>query len=251
MNKAFKFRLYPNGDQRVLMAKTFGCVRFIYNHMLADKIAYYEDTKRRLMTTPAQYKEEFPWLKAVDSLALANAQLHLETAFRNFFNNESVGFPNFKSKHKGHNSYTTNLVNGNIALADGYLKLPKLGMVRVKQHRQIPGGYKLKSATVSITSSGKYFAALLYEYHLDIQESTPVDVVGLDYTMNGLYVDSNGSVPDYPRFYREAQAKLAREQRKLSRRKKGGVKLQEAAAQSRAPSRTRSQPKERLLAQAE
>ena len=222
MNKAFKFRLYPNVDQRVLLAKTFGCARFIYNRMLSDKIVFYEETKRQLMTTPAQYKNDYPFLNEIDSLALANAQLHLESAFRNFFSNESMGFPNFKSKHKGHHSYTTNLVNGNIALSGGYLKLPKLGLVKIKQHRQIPDGYLLKSVTVSKTSSERYFAALMYEYHADIQEATPVDVIGLDYSMNGLYVDSNGGMPDYPRFYREAQEKLAREQRKLSRRKKGG-----------------------------
>ena len=222
MNKAFKFRLRPNGEQRVLLAKTFGCTRFIYNRMLADKIAYYEETKQLLRVTPARYKEEFPWLREVDSLALANAQLHLEAAFKNFFGNSGVGFPKFKSRHGGDNSYTTNLVNGNIALSGGFLKLPKLGLVWIKQHRQIPDGYQLKSVTVSKTSSGRYFAALLYEFHADSQAVPPVNVIGLDYSMNELYVDSNGDMPEYPRFYREAQEKLAREQRKLSRRKKGG-----------------------------
>jgi len=222
MNKAYKFRLYPNCDQRVMFAKTFGCTRFIYNRMLSDKIAHYEETKQYLRTTPARYKQEFPFLKEVDSLALANAQLHLEAAYRGFFGNSGAGFPNFKSRHGGDNSYTTNLVNGNIALSNGYLKLPKLGLVRVKQHRQIPEGYRLKSVTVSKTSSGRYFAALLYEYDTVIQKMPPVDALGLDYSMVELYVDSNGNVPAYPRFYREAQEKLAREQRKLSRRKKGG-----------------------------
>ena len=179
-------------------------------------------SEKIVLTKGTLYKDEFPWLKAVDSLALANAQLHLESAFRNFFSNESMGFPNFKSKHEGNNSYTTNLVNGNIALANGYLKLPKLGLVRIKQHRQIPDGYKLKSVTVSKTGSGRYYAAMLYEYHSDIQPAEPVNAIGLDFSMNGLYVDSNGSTPEYPRFYRESQEKLAREQRKLSRRKKGG-----------------------------
>ena len=95
MNKAFKFRLYPNAEQRVLLAKTFGCTRFIYNHMLADKTAHYEKTKQDMRVTPARYKDEFPWLREVDSLALANAQLHLETAFRNFFRDKSIGYPKF------------------------------------------------------------------------------------------------------------------------------------------------------------
>ena len=222
MNKAFKFRLYPDNGQRVLLAKTFGSCRFIYNRMLADKIAHYEATKKSLRTTPALYKIEFPWLREVDSLALANEQLHLETAYKNFFRDKSIGFPNFKSKHKGNNSYTTNLVNGNIVLAGGYLKLPKLGMVRIRQHRQIPGDFRLKSVTVSLAPSGRYFASLLYEYDLRVTNVSPVDVIGLDFSMGGLYVDDSGCCPAFPRPYRQAQAKLAQEQRKLSKRKKGG-----------------------------
>jgi putative transposase len=190
--------------------------------MLSDKIEQYERTKEYLRTTPAQYKGEFEWLREVDSLALANAQLNLETAYRNFFNDKSVGFPHFKSKHSGHNSYTTNLVNGNIALSDGCLKLPRLGKVKIKQHRQIPDGYRLKSVTVSQKSSDKYFASILYDYDADIQPVTLVNVIGLDFSMPELYVDSAGNVPEYPRYYRQALIKLAREQRKLSRCKKGG-----------------------------
>ena len=80
MNKAYKFRMYPNAEQRILIAKTFGCVRFIYNKMLGDKIEYYQQTQKKLNNTPAQYKKEFEWLKEVDSLALANAQKNLQTA---------------------------------------------------------------------------------------------------------------------------------------------------------------------------
>ena len=226
MNKAFKFRLYPNADQRILLAKTFGCCRFIYNKMLSDKINHYEETKENLKTTPAQYKAEFEWLKEVDSLALANEQLHLEIAYRNFFRDKSIGFPKFKSKHRGNHSYTSNLVNGNMAIADGFLKLPKLGKVKIKQHREIPGDYRLKSATVSLTPSGKYFASILYEYNKDVQPVKPVEVLGLDFSMPELYVDSNGIIPKYSRPYRQAQKKLAKEQRKLSHRKKGGANYQ-------------------------
>ena len=222
-NKAFKFRLYPNKEQQVLLAKTFGCVRFVYNRMLADKINHYEGTGQALQTTPAQYKKAFPWLKEVDSLALCNAQLHLQAAYKNFFQNEKTGFPKFKSKHRGSNSYTTNLVNGNITLADGFLKLPKLSKIKIKQHRQIPQGYQLKSVTVSRMPSGNYFASLLYEYNMEITAKVPTDVLGLDFSMGQLYVDSNGGNPSYPQPYRRAQEQLAKEQRKLSRRKKGGA----------------------------
>jgi putative transposase len=190
--------------------------------MLADKMEYYEWTGGQYRVTPARYKSEFEWLREVDSLALANEQLHLETAYRNFFRDSNVGFPRFKCKHKGNDSYTTSLVNGNIVLADGFLRLPKLGRVRVKQHRRIPHGHRLKSVTVSRTPSGKYFASILYEYDHIIIPVLPVNVIGLDYSMNELYVDSNGDSPDYPRYYRKSFYKLACEQRKLSRMSKGG-----------------------------
>lgn len=222
MNKAFKFRLYPNAEQQRQLAKTFGCVRFIYNKMLGDKIDHYEQTGKSLKTTPAQYKNEFEWLKEVDSLALANAQLHLEASYRNFFRDKRIGFPKFKSKHRGHNRYTTNLINGNIRLENGYLKLPKLGKIRIRQHRQIPYGYALKSVTVSKTSSGRYFASILYEYEADIQSVEAVNIIGLDFSMKELYVGSDEQSAKYPRFYRQSLKKLAKEQRKLSKRKKGG-----------------------------
>ena len=216
MNKAYRFRIYPNKEQVTLLAKTFGCVRFIYNHMLEDKINHYEKTKENLLTTPTQYKAEFKWLKVVDSLALANAQLHLQTAYKNFFRDPKVGFPKFKSKHKGDKSYTTNLVNGNISIDGKYLKLPKLGRIKVKQHRSIPGNFKLKSVTVSKTPTGKYYASLLYEYELIVEYKKPMSFVGLDFSMKELYVSSEGEIASYNRFYRRSQDKLAREQRKLS-----------------------------------
>lgn len=127
MNKAYKFRIYPNAEQQIILTKTFGCVRFIYNQMLSDKIKHYEETKQKLNNTPAQYKSEFPWLKEVDSLALANAQMNLQTAYNNFFRNPKIGFPKFKSKKSNRRSYTTNCVNGNISIYNGFLKLPKVG----------------------------------------------------------------------------------------------------------------------------
>lgn len=221
MNKAHKFRIYPNAEQKVLFAKTFGCVRFLYNRMLADKIKYYEETKQKLNNTPAQYKKKFEWLKEVDSLALANAQMNLQTAYNNFFCSPKVGFPKFKSKKFNRRSYTTNCVNGNIKLENGYIRLPKTGPVKLKQHRNIPSDYKLKSVTISQTPSGKYYASILYEYENQIHQTDPKTFLGLDYSMRELYKDSNGSEPSYPRYYRQAEEKLAREQRKLTKMQKG------------------------------
>ena len=216
LNKAYKFRIYPNNEQRVWLAKTFGCVRFIYNRMLSDKIKYYEKTNQKLNNTPAQYKMEFEWLKEVDSLALANAQMNLQTAYNNFFRNSKVGFPKFKSKKSNRKSYTTNCINGNIAIENEYIKLPKVGLVRLKQHRIIPSDYKLKSVTVSQTPSGKYYASVLFEYENQIQQIEPQTFIGLDFSMHELYKDSDGNEPQYPRYYRQTESRLNREQRKLS-----------------------------------
>lgn len=221
MNKAYKFRIYPNSEQCTMLAKTFGCVRFIYNQMLSDKIKYYEETKQKLNNTPAQYKKEFEWLKEVDSLALANAQMNLQTAYNNFFRSPKVGFPKFKSKKISRKSYTTNCVNGNISIRNSYLKLPKIGLVKLKQHRIIPSEYKLKSVTISQTSSGKYYASVLFEYENQVQKTELQNFLGLDFSMHELYKDSNGNEPAYPRYYRQAEKKLKREQRKLSLMQKG------------------------------
>ena len=216
MNKAYKFRMYPNWEQCTMLAKTFGCVRFLYNQMLSDKIKHYEETKQKLNNTPAQYKSKFEWLKEVDSLALANAQMNLQTAYNNFFRSPKVGFPKFKSKKSNRRSYTTNYINGNIRIENGSIKLPKVGFVKWKQHRQIPSDYKLKSVTVSQTPSGNYYASVLFEYENQVQQIEPQTFLGLDFSMHELYKDSNGSEPQYPRYYRQTEKRLKREQRKLS-----------------------------------
>lgn len=247
-NKAYKFRIYPTDEQALIMRKTFGCVRFVYNKMLAERIETYEslkDDKEALKKvkhpTPAKYKKEFEWLKEVDSLALANAQLNLDKAYKAFFKGNAK-FPKFKSKrHK--QSYTTNVVNGNIQLLDGHIKLPKLKMVKIKQHRKIPSEYKIKSCTLSMTASGKYYISILTEYEKKIDCKEIEKIVGLDFAMDGLFVDSEGEKANYPKFYRQMLEKLTKEQRKLSRKKKGSsnwdkqrirvAKIQEKVANQR------------------
>lgn len=184
MNKAFKYRLYPNKEQQQLFAKTFGCVRFLYNKMLSDKIEYYKETKQKLNNTPAQYKKEFEWLKEVDSLALANAQMNLQSAYNNFFRNTKVGFPKFKSKKHNKNTYTTNNQNGTISITANHIKLPKVGIVKMVYHRTIPADYKIKSAIISLTASGKYYVSVLTEYETNIP-TIKLDKnksLGLDYS---------------------------------------------------------------------
>ena len=224
MNKAYKFRIYPNETQRILFAKTFGCVRFIYNKMLEDKIEYYNQTKEKLNNTPAQYKAEFEWLKEVDSLALANAQMNLQKAYNNFFSNpKKYGFPKFKSKHRSQKSYTTNNQKGSVKIENGYIQLPKTGLVKIKQHRNIPDDYKIKSVTISQNAGGKYFASVLFEYEEEIAEKKLENFIGLDFSMHELYIDSNGNCPEFPRYYRLSEKKLKKEQRKLSKMVKGST----------------------------
>ena len=185
--------------------------------MLAEKKEHYKKTGKNLSMTPARYKSEFPWLKEVDSLALCNAQLHLQTAYKNFFRDDSAGFPKFKSKKKPVRSYTTNCVNGNIALQNGRLKLPKAGWVRIRQHRKIEEGYQLKSATISQEADERYYVALLYSCEEAVYEIKKAkSAIGLDFSMKELYVDSNGNHMAYPHFFQKAQQKLAKAQRKLS-----------------------------------
>ena len=190
--------------------------------MLADKMEHYKKEKKMLRNTPASYKKEYPWLKEVDSLALANAQMHLESAFHKFFREPSAGFPRFKSKKSSRKSYTTNVVNGNIFLEGNYLKLPKMTAVRMKFHRPISEKWKLKSVTVSREPSGKYFASLLFCSENQAAEKRPAEkFIGIDFAMQGMCVFSTGERAEYPMFYRNTEKKLAREQRKLSRCQKG------------------------------
>lgn len=222
MNRAYRFRIYPNREQQEQLSKTFGCCRFLYNHMLADKIAEYERSGAMLRITPAQYKKEYPWLKEVDSLALANVQLHLEAAYRNFFRNPSVGFPKFKSRHHSKDSYTTNVVNGNIRLDGNHLKLPKLSPVRIVLHREIPETMRLKSVTITREPSGKYYASFLCTCENQAVERAEVSrMLGIDYAMSGMAVFSDGTRAEYPMYYKNTQKKLAKEQRKLSHCEKG------------------------------
>lgn len=231
-NKAYKFRLYPTNEQEQLLLKTFGCVRFVYNKMLAERKEVYEQfkddkeiLKQQKLSTPAKYKKEFEWLKEVDSLALANAYTNLQKAYTNFFAGRAK-FPKFKSR-KTKQSYTTNRVNGNIRLSGSHIKLPKLGLVRLKLHRGIPAYAVIKSCTISRSATGKYHISILTEF-----ENTPIEkeikeFIGLDFAMNGLYVESEqGEIANYPRFYRQAQQKLAKAQRILSRRTKGSSRYE-------------------------
>lgn len=234
--KAYKFRIYPTEEQKIFFAKTFGCVRKVYNLMLNDRKKAYEEvkndpSKKMTFPTPAKYKEEFPFLKEVDSLALANAQLHLDKAYKNFFRNKSVGFPRFKSKKNPVQSYTTNNQNGTVALIDNkFIKVPKLkSLIRIKLHRQPKG--MIKSAIVSRHASGKYYISLLCKEEINELPKTN-SAIGIDLGITDFAILSDGQKIDNNRLTSKMEKKLKREQRKLSKRallaKNKGIPLSEA-----------------------
>ncbi|MGV1228823.1 IS200/IS605 family element RNA-guided endonuclease TnpB [Enterococcus faecium] len=235
--KAYKFRLYPTEEQEIFFAKSFGCVRKVYNLMLDDRKKAYEEvkndsSKKMSFPTPAKYKEEFPFLKEIDSLALANAQLNLDKAYKNFFRDKSVGFPRFKSKKNSVQSYTTNNQNGTVALIDNkFIKVPKLkSLIRIKLHRQ-PKGI-IKSATISRHSSGKYYISLLCKEEI-IELPKTNSTIGIDLGIMDFAILSDGRKFDNNQFTSKMEKKLKREQRKLSRRallaKQKGIDLFEAS----------------------
>ena len=235
--KAYKFRIYPTEEQETFFAKSFGCVRKVYNLMLDDRMKAYEETRRdsskkMSFPTPAKYKQDFPFLKEVDSLALANAQLNLDKAYKNFFRDKSVGFPRFKSKKNPVQSYITNNQNGTIALIENkFVKIPKLkSLVKITLHRQPKG--LIKSATISRHSSGKYYISLLCKEEVsELPKSN--SAVGIDLGITDFAILSDGQKFDNNQFTSKMEKKLKREQRKLSRRallaKQKGINLFEAS----------------------
>lgn len=231
INRGYKYRIYPNKEQEILIQKTIGCARFIYNRMLENRITTYEkykdnkiELKKQKPRTPASYKGEYPWLKEVDSLALANSQMDLDKAYKNFFRDPKVGYPKYKSKHKDRKSYTTNNQKGSIRIIDkSHIRIPILKDIRIKMHRPLKENSSIKAATISQTPTGKYFISILVEYPEEI--TSPIEprqerVIGLDYSSSSLYIDDKGQASEYPKYYRQAETKLKREQGKLSKKHK-------------------------------
>ena len=213
----YKYRIYPNSKQKEIFAKTFGCVRFVYNKMLDDKIEHYKNTQQTLNVTPAKYKDEFPWLKEVDSLALCNAQLNLQSAYNNFFRTKK-GFPKFKSK-RNKQSYITNNQGNNIRIEKKKIKLPKVGFIKMKQHREFTG--TVKSVTVSKDITNKYFVSVLVDtdYKSTVKETK--NKIGLDLGVKNIVVDSNGNKIENPKLLQKHEKNIKTKQKTLSRKKKG------------------------------
>lgn len=227
MLRSYKYRIYPNVKQKIFFAKTFGCTRFIYNKMLADRIEYYKTTGQSLKNNYAQYKTEFPFLKEIDSLALANVYLNLNSAYSKFFKNkQKFGFPKFKKKSSNKFSYKTNNQEGSIAIINGKLKLPKLkSLIKVKLHRKFSG--KIKSVIISKNPSNQYFASILVETDIILPEKLDTKIA-IDLGIKEFAVCSNGEHIANPKFLQKSEGRLKYLQRCLSRKKKGSSNRRKA-----------------------
>ena len=218
MNRvAYKYRIYPNNEQKEYFAKCFGCVRFFYNKSLSDMNEIYKSTGKFKNITPASYKEDYPFLKEVDSLALANAQINRNMAFKSFFKKQNA-FPKFKSK-RNNQSYTTNN-QGSVKFStnDRYISIPKCSRIRIKKHRNFIG--IIKSATISKTTDDKYYISLLVETEIKPLEKND-NSIGLDLGVKDIVITSNGLKYKNHKYLAKSEKKLAREQRKLSHMVKG------------------------------
>ena len=224
MLKAYKYRIYPNNEQKVQITKTFGCCRFVYNKTLAYRKETYEKEKKSVSRTDCnnycnrKLKAENEWLREVDKFALTNAIYNMDSAYQKFFK-EHTGYPKFKSKHDNHKSYTTNFTNGNISVdfESGKIKLPKLKQVKAKLHRKFTG--QIKSATVSQVASGKYYASILVETeHTALPKED--GQVGLDLGIKDLCVTSYGRKYDNPKTLAKQERKLKKLQRQLAHKEK-------------------------------
>ncbi|MGG3449032.1 IS200/IS605 family element RNA-guided endonuclease TnpB [Domibacillus aminovorans] len=229
VHKAYKFRLYPNKEQEVLMAKTIGCSRFVFNHFLSLWNETYGKTGKGLTYSACssrlpELKKEFTWLKEVDAHALQSSLKHLTDSFERFFNKQNKA-PRFKCKRNNVQSYTTNIEKKNqfpdVSITDNKLKLPKLGWVRFAKSREVDG--RILSATVRRNPSGKYFVSLLVETETNKRAKTHSSC-GVDVGLKDFAVLSDGTVYKNPKFFRTLEKKLAKEQRILSRRKKAAMK---------------------------
>lgn len=217
MYKAYKMRMFPTDEQKILIQKTFGCCRWYWNQALHDNIECYKENGKGKINTPATYKQEYTWLKEVDSMALCNVQMDLQSAFSKFFSQKEVGYPKYKSKKNPENRYTTTVTKG-FDVSEDYIKLPKLSKVKIVNHRHKVG--ITKSCTISMDSCGRYFVSCLFE-----EEITPLPQIdkelGVDLGLKDFAICSDGTKFPVLQSLRNNLPKLKKEQRKLSKMERG------------------------------
>lgn len=222
MQKGIKFRIYPNKEQKNLINQTLGCCRLIYNKGLAMRNTAYSNGEKTgysqtsAMLTKLKKCEDFAFLKVVDSIALQQSLRDLDRGFVNFFKKRAA-HPVFKSKHNRHQSYRTINQGENIRIVGRYIKLPKLGFIKIRQSMEVG---KINHVTIERTPTGKYFAVLNTEFEPQPMENKG-GCIGIDVGIKDFYSDSNGNAVQNPRYLEKSMRKLIREQRKLSRKQKG------------------------------
>ena len=226
MDKTFEYRIYPSTEQAVVLQKTFGCCRWVYNKVLAMRQDEYAQTGKLkrinsyITQIPTWKKTDAPWLSEVDSMALQQSLRNLDKAYRNFFRSPNkVGFPKFKSKHAGRKSYRTN----NVKIIDAkHMKLPKLGIIKARVSRPVEG--RVLSATVKQVPSGKYYVMICCTDvpAADVPTST-VEFLGVDAGIHDIATCSTGERLPNPKNLQRSERKLAQAQRRLSRKQKGSV----------------------------
>lgn len=222
MQKGIKFRIYPNREQQKLINQTLGCCRLIYNKGLAMRKEAYKNGKKigysqtSAMLTELKKCEDFAFLKVADSIALQQSLRDLDRGFVNFFQKRAA-HPAFKSKHNCHQSYRTVNQRDNIRIVGRYIKLPKLGFVKIRQSMEVG---KINNVTIERTPTGKYFAVLNVEFEPQPRPNNG-GCIGIDVGIKEFYSDSNGNVVPNPKYLEKSMRKLIREQRKLSRKQKG------------------------------
>lgn len=222
MQKGIKFRIYPNREQQNLINQTLGCCRLIYNKGLAMRNEAYENgnkigySQTSSMLTELKKCEDFAFLKVVDSIALQQSLRDLDRGFVNFFQKRAA-HPTFKSKHNRHQSYRTVNQKDNIRIVGNYIKLPKLGYVKIRQSMEVG---KINNVTIEHTTTGRYFAVLNVEFKPQPRPNNG-GRIGIDVGIKEFYSDSNGNVVSNPKFLEQSMRKLIREQRRLSRKQKG------------------------------
>ena len=225
MLKSYRYRIYPNKEQEIQLAKTFGCCRFVYNQTLAYRKNTYEKEKKSITKIDCnnycnrELKKDYTWLKEVDKFALTNAIYNMDSAYQKFFK-EHAGYPKFKSKHDSHKSYTTNFINGNITVDfdRGRIKLPKLKEIKAKIHRNFAG--QIKSATICKVPSGKYYVSILVETeHRPLVKTN--GQIGLDLGIKDLCITSDGKKYENSKTIKTYEKKLIKLQRQLANKTKG------------------------------
>ena len=223
INKAFKFRIYPNHEQRTQLTRQFGSSRFVYNHFLRQRIDYYEihknnekkkgltynDTTARL--TELKKTQELIWLTESNSQVLQQSLRDLDVAYNNFFNKRSE-FPKFKKK----NSKQSFRVPQHFSVEDEKLYIPKFDSIKIVVHREIEG--EMKSVTISKTAAGNYFASILCELEIEPEPRKVKKEIGIDLGIKSFLVSSDGERVSSPKFLRASEHKMGILQRRLSRK---------------------------------